>query len=94
MSHSAVWIKAGGNSACESARNGDREEEISHLKELAANSPLALTSHLLVAGGLVLWKSFLPTTPSKEPGKLSIAVLPFDNMSEDPKQVYFSDGCK
>jgi TolB-like protein/class 3 adenylate cyclase len=47
---------------------------------------------LLVAGGLVLSKSSLRTAPSKVPGKPSIAVLPFDNMSEDSKQEYFADG--
>ncbi|NIQ91097.1 MAG: adenylate/guanylate cyclase domain-containing protein, partial [Deltaproteobacteria bacterium] len=59
---------------------------------------------LLVMVGVVLWKSYQPTvSPPMEvasvekmafplPEKPSLAVLPFDNLSGDPKQDYFSDG--
>jgi TolB-like protein len=37
-------------------------------------------------------KPFVAATDSQEKGRPSIAVLPFDNMSGDPEQDYFSDG--
>jgi adenylate cyclase len=57
---------------------------------------------ILVAGALGIWNSYFrppPTEPASVekmafplPDKPSIAVLSFDNLSDDPKQDYFGDG--
>ena len=63
--------------------------------------PIAIIVLLLVAGGLIAWlqpwKSDVERAdPAKMayalPDKPSVAVLPFDNLSADKEQEYFSDG--
>jgi adenylate cyclase len=60
----------------------------------------AVILFLLIVGSVVVWRA---TSPPEElasekkmefplPEKPSLAVLPFDNMSGDPNQDYFSDG--
>jgi len=73
--------------------------------ELPDNRKMAMTAIIglvIVAGGLIGWNIYLQQSKKIEPASLekmayplpdipSIAVLPFENMSEDPKHEYFAD---
>lgn len=58
-------------------------------RSLLARAVVAGAALALVSGGWLLWASF----QNPEPDRASIAVLPFDNLSDDAQAArYFSDG--
>jgi len=52
---------------------------------------LVLGMAVLLVAGLLTWRAFRPPAQAT-PGRIMLAVLPFQNLTGDPEQEYFADG--
>ena len=63
----------------------------SHARAWGVRAAVLAAVVLLAVAGYLAWRRAAP--PAAEPGqRLMLAVLPFENLSGDPEQEYFSDG--
>jgi len=53
---------------------------------------LGLIAVFLLAAGYLSWRSFRLASPPKSEKDSLLAVLPFQNLTGDPKQGYLADG--
>ncbi|HXU35296.1 MAG TPA: winged helix-turn-helix domain-containing protein [Blastocatellia bacterium] len=72
------------------------EQPVAQLGSSGARSRVAraavlVIALLLIAGGYAAWK-LLAKSPLPSRGKVMLGVMPFENLSADPEQEYFSDG--
>jgi TolB-like protein/Tfp pilus assembly protein PilF len=68
----------------------DRQPRLSR-KFVLLGISIGLVLLVLPAGGYFAWRHFHPR-PLTPAGKIMLAVLPFQNLTGDPSQEYFSDG--
>ena len=66
------------------------ESIVSNIKRHKRGALLTLAAALLVAAAVV--RSFFFVAPAPLPNEKSIAVLPFENLSEEKSNAYFADG--
>lgn len=90
----AAWQEFLGGLSGQSEETASEESPPSKWRKKVVLSLAALM--FVAAAASLLWKPYRSSEPQTAgidmSGKLSIAVLPFDNMSNDPEQDYFCDG--
>src|ERR1700678_600752 len=60
------------------------------IRRHGSKAALALASIVILAGaGLISWRHFRST---RTPSKIMLAVLPFENLTDDPQKDYLADG--